>query len=53
MKTALLKFSFIVFFCNSLLAQYNNDYVSVSSEIIDNEIYSVIEMTRKDERVKV
>ena len=53
MKTALLKFSFIVLFGNSLLAQYDSDYVSVSSEIIDNEIYSVIEMTRKDERVKV
>jgi uncharacterized protein YigE (DUF2233 family) len=47
----ILAFSMLCSF--NLIAQYNENYVSVSSETIDNEIYSVIEMTRKDERVKV
>ena len=53
MKFIGLIFAFLMLCSFNLIAQYNENYVSVSSETIDNEIYSVIEMTRKDERVKV
>jgi hypothetical protein len=53
MKIPVLNLVFLMFFNSILNAQYNENYVSVSSETIENELYSVIEMTRKDERVKV
>ena len=53
MKFIGLIFAFLMLCSFNLIAQYSENYVSVSSETIDNEIYSVIEMTRKDERVKV
>ena len=36
-----------------LSAQYDTRYVGLSNETIDGELYTVVEMTRKDERVKV
>ena len=34
-------------------AQYDGDYAGIGTEIIDNEKYTVVEMTRKDQRIKV
>lgn len=35
------------------MAQYDSDYVGTSTEVIDKEKYTVVEMTRKDQRIKV
>ena len=48
----------LCFFCCSLFsiflnAQYDEKYVSISREVIDDELYTVVEMTRLDERVRV
>lgn len=36
-----------------LHAQYDTRYVGLSNETIDGELYTVVEMTRKDDKVKV
>jgi hypothetical protein len=38
---------------NLLHAQYDPSYAATGKETIENEMYSVVEMTRKDQRVKV
>lgn len=49
-----LFFVFALMVCSThLIAQYDANYVSLSNESINGEIYSIVEMTRKDERVKV
>lgn len=37
----------------SASAQYNDKYVEITNSIIENEWYSVVKMSRKDNRVKV
>jgi hypothetical protein len=44
---------FLFVFMGSVKGQYDKNYVSQSSEVIEGELYTVVEMTRLDERVKV
>ena len=44
---------FLFVFIGSIKGQYDKNYVSQSSEVIEGEVYTVVEMTRLDERVKV
>ena len=40
-------------FMSNGFSQYDQNYVSLTVETVEGEIYTVVEMTRKDERVKV
>jgi hypothetical protein len=55
MKSMICSITLLLLFglAGPLYAQYDEKYVSTSTEVIDGEVYTVVEMTRLDERVRV
>ena len=52
MKT-IITVLFFLFLCQSLIAQYDANFVSTSSASLQNELYSSVKMSRKGDHVKV
>jgi hypothetical protein len=52
MKT-IITVLFVLFLCQSSIAQYDPNFVSTSSVSLQNELYSTVKMSRKGDHVKV